>query len=125
VFLSYICMRFGMRVFVIHLYACLSAFFSYICMRFFFIHLYACLYVFFSYICMRVCMRVFFMHLYACLCACFLHTFVYLYLGRPWLNGECCHPITRGLVIQSPITAPKKDWLADSWRGGSSPPCHS
>ena len=57
--------------------------------------------------------HVFFIHLYAC-----------LYLGRPWRSGECGRPITRGLAVQSPLTAQRKDWWADSWRCGSSPPCH-
>ena len=82
-----------MRVFVIHLNAC-------------FFHTFVC--VFLSYICMRVCMLVFFTHLYAC----FFHTFLHLYLGWPWRSGECGRPITRGLAIQSPITAQKRiGWL--------------
>ena len=62
----------------------------------FFFHTFLCR--FFSYICMRVC----------------------LYLGRPWHSGDCGCPITRGLAVQSPLTALKKDWCADTWRGGSS-----
>ena len=60
-----------------------------------------------------------FIYMYACLYACFFHVFLCLYLGQPWRSGECGRPITRGLVVQSPLTAQKKDWWADSWRVGS------
>ena len=63
----------------------------------------------------------FFIHLYTC----FSHTSVCLYLVRPWLSGDCGCPITRGLAVQSPLTAQKKDWWADSWRRGSSAPFHT
>ena len=88
--------------------------FSYIRMPAFFIHFYACFFhtfvcvfvcVFFSYICMRVFV-------------------IHLYLGWPWRSGECGRPITRGLAVQSPLTAQQKNWWADTWRRGSSPPCH-
>ena len=84
----------------------LACFFhTFVCL-FFFIHFYACLYVFFSYICMRFRMRfchtfvcdfvcVFFIYLYAC----FLHTFLYLYSGQPWLNGECDCLTARGVAV--------------------------
>jgi len=107
--------------------------FSYIgmcvCMHVFFLHLYACfchtivcdfVCVFLSFICMHV----FLIYLYAYLYGCFFHTFLYLYSGQSWLNGECDCPTTRGLAVQSPLTAQKKDWWAYSQRGGSSPPCH-
>ena len=134
-FFSYICMRFCIRVFVIHLnagffhtFVCVfvCVFFSYICMQVFFIHLYACLYacfshtfvcVFLSYICMRFCMRVFVIHSYACL----FHTFLHLYLGWPWRSGECGRPITRGLAVQSPLTVQQKNYQCTTHSHDSSP----
>ena len=69
-----------------------------------FVYVFVC--VFLSYICMRVCMRVFVIHLYAG----FFHTFLHLHLGWPWRSGECGRPITRGLAVQSPLTAQQKNW---------------
>ena len=114
VFFSYICMR----VFLIHLYAILYACFChsfecvFVCL--FFIHLYA---GFFSYICMRV----FFINLYAILYACLFHTFLHLYLGWPWRSGECGRPITRGLAVQSPLTAQQKNYQCSTHSHDSSP----
>ena len=85
-----------------HTFLCVFVcFFSYICMRVFFMHLYA--FFFHKFVCVF-----FVVHLYACLYACFFHIFLCLHLGRPWCSGECGCPITRGLAVQSPLTAQKK-----------------
>ena len=73
--------------------------------------------MFFSYICMRFCMRVFVIHLYACL----FHTFLHLYLVWPWRSGECGRPITRGLAVQSPLTAQQKNYQCSTHSQDSSP----
>ena len=111
-FLSYICMP----VFI-HTFLCV-----------FFIHLHAgfCHTFVCDFVCVFlsfICMRVFYIYLYAYLYVGFFHTFVYLYSWQLWLNGEFDCPTTRGLAIESPLTAQQKDWWADSQRGGSSP-CH-
>jgi len=84
-FITYCFCSSSMR-FLIHTYhtfvsVFVCMFLSYKYMLVFVIHLYACLYVFLSYMCMRVCMRVFVIHLYAWLYACLCHTFVCLFLS--------------------------------------------
>jgi len=104
-FLSYICMRFCTRVFVIHLYAC---FFSYICMRVFFIYLYVCLYA------------CFLIHLNVCVFYSYIFVFVFGWAVAQWWVWSSNN---QRIVSSIPTHRSKKGlvgWQLEGWQLTSS-----